>query len=303
MGRPLRMYKEDAIYFVTARVIQGRMLLRPSTDSNEVIGGVLARSVARHKVQLHAFVVTSNHVHLLLQARDGALSAFMQYLLGNLARKVGRLVNWRGTFWERRFSAEEVLDDAAALGRLRYILAHGVKEGLVRAVEEWPGLSCASQLLTSEKKHFNWFNWAKRWHRARLAPNAPGLTAEDIAEKVELVLTPLPAWAALSESERQSAARALVDDINLKGRQTHRSVLGVKAICKQDPQSRPTKLKRSPRPVCHASDLSHWRAWRQQYREFALAYRLASQAFRGGEWAPPFAPLAFRPPCHHHHRR
>jgi hypothetical protein len=55
----------------------------------------------------------------------------MQYLRANLSRKVGRLVDWSGGFWERRYSAEPVLDDEALVGRLRYVLAHGVKEGLV----------------------------------------------------------------------------------------------------------------------------------------------------------------------------
>jgi hypothetical protein len=55
----------------------------------------------------------------------------MQYLRANLSRMVGRLVDWSGSFWERRYSAEPVLDDAALVGRLRYVLAHGVKEGLV----------------------------------------------------------------------------------------------------------------------------------------------------------------------------
>jgi len=44
-------------------------------------------------------------------------------------------------------SAEPVLDDTALVGRLRYVLAHGVKEGLV------------------ERRLFHWFNWTKRWSK------------------------------------------------------------------------------------------------------------------------------------------
>ena len=132
MGRPLRMYEADAYYFVTARCFQSRLLLRPSPRMAEVLGGVLAKAAEKHDVELCGFVAASNHVHLLCRARDGALSDFMKYFLGNVAKKVGRLVDWRGQLWERRFSAEKVLDDDALEGRLRYILSHGVKEGLVR---------------------------------------------------------------------------------------------------------------------------------------------------------------------------
>ncbi|HZI04319.1 MAG TPA: transposase, partial [Archangium sp.] len=92
-------------------------------------GGVLARAVQQSagNVRLHAFTFASNHFHLLVWARGAALASFMQYLRANLSRKVGRLVDWSGGFWERRYSAEPVLDDTALVGRLRYVLAHGVK--------------------------------------------------------------------------------------------------------------------------------------------------------------------------------
>ena len=35
------------------------------------------------------------------------------------------MTDWSGGFWERRYSAEPVLDDTALAGRLRYVLAHG----------------------------------------------------------------------------------------------------------------------------------------------------------------------------------
>ncbi|WP_395838299.1 hypothetical protein [Archangium violaceum] len=40
------------------------------------------------------------------------------------------------------------------IGRLRYVLAHGVKEGLVDWRAEWPGLTCLPQLLGPARKLF-----------------------------------------------------------------------------------------------------------------------------------------------------
>jgi hypothetical protein len=98
-------------------------LLRPSLEVNEVVGGVLARAVQQSagSVRLHAFTFASNHFHLLVWARGAALASFMQYLRANLSRKVGRLVDWSGGFWERRFSAEPVLDDTATVRPGRFI--------------------------------------------------------------------------------------------------------------------------------------------------------------------------------------
>ncbi|MFY0581506.1 transposase [Cystobacter fuscus] len=167
MGWPLRMFQEEGLYFVTSRCFQGRLLLRPSAEVNEVVGGVLARAVQQSDgtVRLHAFAFASNHFHLLVWARGAALASFMQYLRSNLSKKVGRLVDWSGGFWERRYSAEPVLDDTALVGRLRYVLAHGVKEGLVEKSTEWPGLTCLPQLLGPARRLFQWFNWTKRWSK------------------------------------------------------------------------------------------------------------------------------------------
>src|SRR5215468_8329540 len=113
MGWPLRMLEPRGIYFVTGRCFQGRLLLRPSRETNEVLGGVLARAARLMDVEVFAFSFQSNHLHLLVRAPRGNLSKFMQFVMANVARKVGWLVRWRGTFWERRYSAEPVLDEEA----------------------------------------------------------------------------------------------------------------------------------------------------------------------------------------------
>ena len=146
-------------------------------------------------IRLYAFTFASNHFHLLVWARGAALAGFMQYLRANLSRKVGRLVDWSGGFWERRYSAEPVLDDEALVGRLRYVLAHGVKEGLVERSTEWPGLTCLPQLLGPARRLFQWFSWTKRWSKrgSEDLEAREGRFAEEIAEPVELMVEPLSA--------------------------------------------------------------------------------------------------------------
>ena len=67
-------------------------------------------------MEVFGFVFFSNHVHLLVRAPGGNLPRFMQHLLTNISKKVGHLVRWKGRFWERRYSAEPVLDEVALLG-------------------------------------------------------------------------------------------------------------------------------------------------------------------------------------------
>ncbi|HYO55924.1 hypothetical protein [Archangium sp.] len=299
MGWPLRMFQEEGFYFVTSRCFQGRLLLRPSEEVNEVVGGVLARAVQQSagNVRLHAFTFASNHFHLLVWARGAALADFMQYLRANLSRKVGGLVDWSGGFWERRYSAEPVLDDEALVGRLRYVLAHGVKEGLVERSDEWPGLTCLPQLLGPARRWFQWFNWTKRWSRRGSEDMAAeeGRLAEEIAEPVELEVEPLPCWKGLGEEQRQRAVRGRVEEVEAEAGARDTPVLGERAVRAQHPHTRPERLKRSPRPLGHASTRQALRQLREQYRAFVAAFREAAARWRQGDFSAPFAPFSFPP--------
>ena len=295
MGRALRMYEADGYYFVTARTFQSRLLLRPTPQLAEVVGGVLARASRLTGVQLCGFVAASNHVHLLCRVRDGALSSFMQYVLANVSKKAGRLVGWRGQFWERRFSAEPVLDDGALEGRLKYILAHGVKEGLVRKVAQWPGLSCLPQLLGPARRTFRFFEWARRWESGKLVPGGEQAFADEWAIREELELLPLPAWAGLSPQQRLERVKAMVADIEAEGRRKHRGVLGVAAVMIQEPLKPPAKTKRSPKPWFHAAERSLGLLFMARYAVFVGAFKRASARFRSGDWGVEFPSFAFRP--------
>lgn len=296
MGRPLRMYEPDGTYFITARTTQRRLLLRPSAHLNEVIGGILARAAQRHAIEIYAFIFASNHVHLLVRDRDGSLSQFMQYLLGNLARKVGRLHGWSGPFWQRRFSCEPVLDDESMLGRTAYILAHGVKEGLVRRVAEWPGLSSLPQMLGDSTRLFPWFSWTKRSQTTSSAKPSSHFAAE-LVEQTPLTLSVLPAWQRLSPTERRRRLQCLIETIEAAGQLDHPNPLGPARVCRQSAHATPTtKPERTRRPWCHTVSDQIRKAFRETYKAFAALYREASRLFRAGNLLAVFPGLSFRPP-------
>jgi len=295
MGRPLRLLEPQGCYFVTARCFQARLLLRPSSETNELVGGTLARAVRTYGVELFGFVVASNHLHLLVRASRGNLPIFMQFLLSNVSKKVGRLVAWRGGLWERRYSAEPVIDDEAMVGRLRYILSHGVKEGLVRRCSEWPGLSCVAQLLGHRVRRFHWFNWTARWRSAPRKPDPRTLLDMRWAQPVELELRPLPCWAHLSAAQRLQRALELITSIDQEGQISSGGVMGRRRVMNQRPHRRPRHIKRTPRPLCHATTRQGWEAFRQLYRAFAARFAEASERWRSGELLAQFPPFGIRP--------
>jgi REP element-mobilizing transposase RayT len=294
VSRPLRMLDPSAIYLVTVRCLHGRLFLRPSRETYQVLGGVLARAVRLHGIELLTFNFASNHLHLIVRAPHGNLPQFMQYLLCNISKKVGALVKWRGAFWERRYSAQPLLDDAALLEKVGYVLAHGVKEGLVRRCSEWPGLSALPLMRDGRPRTFRWLNWTRRCRS--VPPSRRGTRLDERwAETEELRLTSLPVLG----FERPSVVRQFLDEcvraIERQARLVHRTVMGVRRICAQPPQRRPSRPERSPAPWCHTTIRRLREEFMERYHSFAAAFLEASAAWRRGNLTAVFPVTAFRP--------
>jgi REP element-mobilizing transposase RayT len=287
------MYDSGEIYFVTVRCIQGRLLLRPSGRTNDVLAGVLARAARLCSVELFGFVFASNHFHLIVRAPDENLPRFMQFLLTNISKKVGRLTGWRGSFWERRYSAEPILDEEALFGRVRYVLAHGVKERLVRRCRDWPGLSSLKMMLGANTRSARWFNWTRRWRdRSRLRNDRYG---DEWAENEQLTLATLPPLAARSLTARRRFCLRAMAGIESEAALDPRPVLGARAVMAQRPQFRPSRPDRRPRPLCHASTRALREGFRERYRSHVTKFLAASAEWRRGFVAAVFPKGAVRP--------
>ncbi|HET9156550.1 MAG TPA: transposase, partial [Myxococcaceae bacterium] len=281
MGWPLRMFEPLKIYFVTVRCFQRRLFMRPSSETNAVLGGVLARSARMNGVEIFGFVFASNHVHLLVRAPPGNLPRFMQHLLTNISKKVGYVIRWKGRFWERRYSAEPVLDEIAVLGRVRYMLAHGPKEGLVPRCAEWPGLSSLSMMLDGAPRRFRWFNWTLKSKMGSAKPSTR--FAEKWAEEETLTLTPLP----LQTLKSPEALRRFLEDamqaIESEAATCHRRFLGRPGVLRQNPLRKARKKERTARPPCHTSFPALLREYLEGYRAFVADFRWAASRWKLGD--------------------
>lgn len=134
MSRNLRYVPpQGGLFEITTPTVQWRYLLKPSEKLNFIILGVLGRAQRLYDVDIHAFIVLSNHYHLLLSVDTAQqLSAFMTYFNGKVGKEVIRHVDgWSDTVWSRRFRAIWVpRHEYEQVDRLRYLLANRPKDGL-----------------------------------------------------------------------------------------------------------------------------------------------------------------------------
>jgi REP element-mobilizing transposase RayT len=298
MGRPLRFIPPDSVVEVTTRTIQGRLLLRPSTQLNELIVGILGRGQELSGVQIHAVVAMSNHMHLLLTVKDASqLARFMAFVNGNIAREAGRLHGWRERFWSRRYRAIVVGDAAAQVDRLRYILANGCKEGLVDRPSDWPGVSSAGALSRGEPLVGLWFDRTAE-HKVRRRGEVAD--PRSFATSYRIHLIPLPCWSNLDPASYRKACTDLVSQVEAETRVARvlsdRRGSGREYVLAQRPHEMPSHVERSPAPLVHTTSRAVRDLFRQAYCSFVDSYRIAASLLKAGCRDVTFPVAAFPPP-------
>jgi hypothetical protein len=273
MPRLPRFVPPGSMVELTTRTSGGQFLLKPCPELNERILGIVGRALALYPITLHAFVFLSTHWHALATVCDAErLSAFLRHVNGNIAKAVHDIHGWNGKVWGRRTQIIPVLDDAAAEDRLRYILAHGAKEGLVASPYEWPGVSSVRALAYGEELVGV---WQDRSREGRLRRRGPAPRAE-VLRPYAIPLTPIPSWSELTESARQATVRQIVVEIERTARRDHQTVLGTAAIHAQDPHAARPQLTASPAPAVHGTRVEARRLYLAARRQFVVAYRAAT---------------------------
>lgn len=299
MGRKLRnIPAHGGLVEVTSQVIQGRFLLRPSAEVNDLILGIVGRAQRQYEVSIIYMVWMSNHFHLLLYVRNAKqLADFMRDVKSQVAKEIGPLHDWRDRFWGERYHAILVSEEPEAqVDRLRYCLSQGIKEGLVNRVEAWPGVQGVGNLLRGEAMTGTWFNRSEEY-----AAKRRGETFEKMkyAEKEKVVLSPLPCWQHLSQEKYRCEVRALIEDIEKQGRLERADKgsrpLGAKAVLAQNPRARSENFERRPAPAFHTFSKAVFEQLREAYRLFETAFRTAAERLRDGDREVEFPEGSFPP--------
>lgn len=98
---------------------------------------LLAKSCVEHQCRVHAYVLMTNHVHLLLTPEiPNGVSLLFRDLGRDYVRKFNRKYGRTGTLWEGRFRSSLVDRDEYCLACYRYIEMNPVRAGMV----DQPGL-------------------------------------------------------------------------------------------------------------------------------------------------------------------
>jgi len=99
----------------------------------------LAEAAARAGCAIHAYVLMTNHVHLLATpAHADSLPRMMQSLGRRYVRHINAAYRRSGTLWEGRYRAAPIDSEAYFLACCRYIELNPVRAGMVRRPRDYP---------------------------------------------------------------------------------------------------------------------------------------------------------------------
>lgn len=104
----------------------------------------LRQGLRRYQVRLHAYVLMTNHVHLLMTPIDtDGISRLMQHIGRLYVDYVNRTYRRTGTLWEGRHKASLVNAEDYLMTYYRYIELNPIAAGMVQRPEQYPWSSYA----------------------------------------------------------------------------------------------------------------------------------------------------------------
>ncbi len=194
-------------------------------------------SVEKYQCRVHAYVLMTNHVHLLVTPMiDYGISQMMQALGRRYVRYINTTYNRSGTLWEGRYKSSLIDSDRYLLTCMRYIELNPVRAGMV----DHPGE----------------YKWSSYHYNAQA-------TADGLIES-----HPIYMRLGSGVEERQAAYRELfmsvVNDVDtihhIREALNHELVLG-RSIFKDKIEkmtNRPTRLSQSGRPCVEEEWPGYW---------------------------------------------
>jgi REP element-mobilizing transposase RayT len=296
MGRPLRRQVPGQYYLVTTRCHQARFFLRPDAELNDAVVQWLARAQHRYpRIRIFAVCVMSNHLHLVVRDEAGELASWASFFFGNFARAVNRIRRRSGSCFERRYSAEPILDEEALLDRLVYTVTNPVKAGLCRRVRDWPGIVLFARTSHPEKVYAasgeGSLAGQTRKRAARSQKDTPN--GGGVCYKGPLLIDPLPHMPAESSCAQMVEERE--NELARQRRSRGHQILGAAKVLAVSWHSAPQHPKRSPRPICHATSSRLRAQFRQNIRHFTCLFQTASERLRRGAFGASFPEWSFPP--------
>jgi len=139
MPRANRHYIPGYLWHITHRCHKKEFLLKFGRDRRRWMEW-LYEARKRHGLCILNYMVTSNHIHLLVSdnGKKDTIPNSLQLIAGRTGQEYNQRKSRKGAFWEDRYHATAVAFDNHLFECMLYIDMNMVRAGVVNHPKEWP---------------------------------------------------------------------------------------------------------------------------------------------------------------------
>lgn len=137
MPRIPRVLIANACYHVTSRGNQKQQIFFNEEDRRCYLG-ILKKAKQRYGIQLYAYCLMPNHIHLLADPDvQEDLSRFMHWMNRGYTAYFNKEYAKVGHLWQGRFGSKPIVKNEYLLACAEYIEANPVRAGLVKSIAHY----------------------------------------------------------------------------------------------------------------------------------------------------------------------
>ncbi|UCG11070.1 MAG: transposase [Deltaproteobacteria bacterium] len=155
MARPVRMNHPDTFYHVLSRGNERKEIFRMEKDYKK-FKQTIARMVERFELEVHGYVLMSNHYHLLIRTRCANLSRAMQWLGLTYSIWFNLRHNRSGHLFQGRFKSFVIENDKYFAAMCLYIHRNPIRAGMVKNLLDYPWSSYHAYANPKKEKNEPW---------------------------------------------------------------------------------------------------------------------------------------------------
>ncbi len=192
-------------------------------------------------VQVHAFILMSDHYHITITDVHGLVPKFFNLLNANMALLIKRHFDLPEEIWNKSqtsmvdLSSDEVPAEMTVVQKIAYTIGNATSSGLLKHWYQWPGAQSKPEDIGTREYHI------KR--------PACASARTELPSSVTWKLDVPPSLAHWSHEQRVQAIGDALQELSAKARSEFPRPMGLKEIAKQGIEDRPYRRAKRERKL------------------------------------------------------
>ena len=161
-SQPLRVEDSSVASFITSKTTNAQLLFVNNKKLENRILGYMAKYQEQLGAIFYAINIQGNHIHEASEFPNKNRALFMQHTNARAAEGVRFYVPGfkGGNVFARRYSQQDIIDDASLEERFFYCALQPVSSGLCERISDYPGYNSFNDAISGMERTYKIVDWA-----------------------------------------------------------------------------------------------------------------------------------------------